>query len=559
RATPFGIRLLVGDPATFDPGKERIFGALLQYPATDGGVRDPRPFLEKAHAAGALVVMACDLLALALLAPPGELGADCAVGSSQRFGVPLGYGGPHAAFFATRQEHVRHMPGRIIGVSVDAQGHTALRMALQTREQHIRRDKATSNICTAQVLLAVIAALYAVYHGPDGLQRIARRVQRLTGILATGLEKLGVAVENDSFFDTLTLNLPGRAEVYLAKAREAGINLRLTDPSRLGISLDETTSREDVQKLLEIFTGFGAQVPDVAKLDGEARQGIPLALRRTSQYLTHPVFNLYHGETEMLRYLRRLQAKDVALDRSMIPLGSCTMKLNATTEMQAITWPGFAEIHPFAPLDQVQGYHQLFEELESMLCAITGFDAVSLQPNAGSQGEYAGLMTIRKYHESRGENGRTICLIPSSAHGTNPASAVMAGFEVVVVDCDAKGNVDVADLKAKAAQHADQLAAIMITYPSTHGVFEEEIRRICRIVHDHGGQVYMDGANMNAQVGLCRPGDIGADVCHINLHKTFAIPHGGGGPGMGPIACAAHLAPYLPGHQVVRAVARDRS
>jgi glycine dehydrogenase len=553
RAKPLGIEVVVGDPGSDLAGRE-VFGALLQYPGTYGHLKDIRPIVEALHAQGALAVVASDLLALTIVTPPGELGADIVIGSAQRFGVPMGYGGPHAAFFATRDAYKRSVPGRLIGVSVDSGGRPALRMALQTREQHIRREKATSNICTAQVLLAVLAALYAVYHGPDGLERVARRVQRLTGILARGLERLGIAVENDTFFDTLTLAVPGRGEVLLAKAREAGINLRRAGPGRVGISLDETTAREDVQKLLEIFAGFGVEVPQVAELDGEARQGIPQALRRTSAYLTHPVFNLYHGETEMLRYLRRLQAKDIALDRSMIPLGSCTMKLNATTEMQAITWPEFAEIHPFAPLDQVQGYRQLFDELEAMLCAATGFDAVSLQPNAGSQGEYAGLMTIRKYHESRGEGNRTVCLIPSSAHGTNPASAVLAGFEVVVVDCDAKGNVDVADLKAKAEQHRDRLAALMVTYPSTHGVFEAAIRDICAVIHANGGQVYMDGANLNALLGICKPGEIGADVSHMNLHKTFCIPHGGGGPGMGPIGVRAHLAPFLPDHPVVRGV-----
>jgi glycine dehydrogenase len=553
RARPLGIEVVVGDPAK-DLAGRKVFGALLQYPGSYGHLRDIRPIVEALHAQDALAVVATDLLALTVVTPPGELGADIVVGSAQRFGVPMGYGGPHAAFFATRDAFKRSVPGRLIGVSVDSAGRPALRMALQTREQHIRREKATSNICTAQVLLAVIAALYAVYHGPDGLERIARRVQRLAGILATGLGHLGIGLENDSFFDTLTLSVPGRAEMYLAKAREAGINLRLAGPGRLGISLDETTSREDVQKLLEIFAGFGAEVPQVAELDGEAKQGIPAALARSSRYLTHPVFNLYHAETEMLRYLRRLQAKDIALDRSMIPLGSCTMKLNATTEMQAITWPEFAEIHPFAPLDQVQGYRQLFDELESMLCAATGFDAVSLQPNAGSQGEYAGLMTIRKYHESRGEQHRSVCLIPSSAHGTNPASAVLAGFEVVVVDCDAKGNVDVADLKAKAEQHRERLGALMVTYPSTHGVFEAAIREICEVIHANGGQVYMDGANLNALLGICKPGEIGADVSHMNLHKTFCIPHGGGGPGMGPIGVRAHLAPFLPDHPVVKGV-----
>ena len=553
RAKPLDIEVIVGDPASDLEGKE-VFGALLQYPGTYGHLRDIRPIVETLHDQGALAVVATDLLALTIVTPPGELGADIVVGSSQRFGVPMGYGGPHAAFFATRDAYKRSVPGRLIGVSVDSSGRPALRMALQTREQHIRREKATSNICTAQVLLAIIAALFAVYHGPDGLERIARRVQRLTGILWRGLAQLGIEVENDTFFDTVTLSVPGRAEVLLAKAREAGINLRLIDSGRIGISLDETTAREDVQKLFDTFAGFGVVPPKVADLDDQAQDGIPGDLKRRSDYLTHPVFNLYHAETEMLRYLRRLQAKDVALDRSMIPLGSCTMKLNATTEMQAITWPEFAEIHPFAPLDQVQGYHQLFDELEGMLCAATGFDAVSLQPNAGSQGEYAGLMTIRKYHESRGEAHRNICLIPSSAHGTNPASASMAGMKVVVVKCDDKGNVDLTDLKAKASEHKDNLGALMVTYPSTHGVFEAAIREICQVIHDHGGQVYMDGANFNALLGLCKPGEIGADVSHMNLHKTFCIPHGGGGPGMGPIGVRAHLAPFLPDHPVVTGV-----
>ncbi len=553
RARPMGIEIVVGDPAT-ELAQHEVFGALLQYPGTCGHLHDIRPIVEALHAQNALAVVATDLLALTLVTPPGELGADVVVGSAQRFGVPMGYGGPHAAFFATKDAYKRSVPGRIIGVSVDSAGRPALRMALQTREQHIRREKATSNICTAQVLLAVIAALYAVYHGPDGLQRIARRVQRLTGILATGLAELGIAVENETFFDTLTLSVPGRAEVLLAKAREAGINLRLIDSGRIGISLDETTSRDDVQKLFDTFAGFGITPPQVADLDGTARRGIPAELKRSSEYLTHPVFHLYHAETEMLRYLRRLQVKDIALDRSMIPLGSCTMKLNATTEMAAVTWPEFSDIHPFAPLDQVQGYHQLFDELEGMLCAATGFDAVSLQPNAGSQGEYAGLMTIRKYHESRGEGHRDVCLIPSSAHGTNPASAIMAGLKVVVVKCDAKGNVDVADLKAKAEAHGDSLAALMVTYPSTHGVFEAAICEICDIIHANGGQVYMDGANLNALLGICKPGEIGAEVAHMNLHKTFCIPHGGGGPGVGPIGVMAHLAPFLPDHPVVKGV-----
>ncbi|WP_299394575.1 aminomethyl-transferring glycine dehydrogenase [Pelagibius sp.] len=551
RARPLGIDLVVGDPESDLAGQE-VFGALLQYPGTYGQVRDLTPVVETLHGQKALAIVSADLLALTLIKPPGEMGADIVVGSSQRFGVPMGYGGPHAAYFATREAYKRSVPGRLIGVSVDAEGRPALRMALQTREQHIRREKATSNICTAQVLLAIIAGLYATYHGPDGLRTIAQRVQRLTGILAGGLARLGYVVENDSYFDTLTVKAPGRAAALVAAARAAGINLRPIDGDRLGIALDEVTTREHLDLLLEAFAKGDA--PTVETLENEASSGIPEALRRRSDFLTHPVFNLYHAETEMLRYLRRLQSKDIALDRAMIPLGSCTMKLNATTEMEAVTWPEFADLHPFAPLDQAAGYRQLFDRLEAMLCAVTGFEAVSLQPNAGSQGEYAGLMTICKYHESRGEGHRNICLIPSSAHGTNPASATMAGLRVVVVACDDQGNVDVEDLKTKAGEHRDNLAALMVTYPSTHGVFEEAIREICRIIHDNGGQVYMDGANLNALLGVCKPGEIGADVSHMNLHKTFCIPHGGGGPGMGPIGVMAHLAPFLPDHPVVPGV-----
>jgi glycine dehydrogenase len=548
RALPFGIEIVVGDPAIFDPGKQKIFGALLQYPATDGAIRDPRPFIEKAHASGTLVVIAADILSLALLTPPGELGADCAVGSTQRFGVPLGYGGPHAAYFATKNDYVRHMPGRIIGVSVDAQGHTALRMALQTREQHIRREKATSNICTAQALLAIIASMYAVYHGPRGLKAIAQHVHGLTVQLARGLARLGYKLRHDQFFDTVAAQVePARTDAVLAAALAGKLNLRRIDAGTIGVSLDETTTAEDVRDVLAAFAG-ARTVPDV---EGEESR-IPGALARQSGYLAHPVFNTHHSETEMLRYMRLLESRDLSLTRSMIPLGSCTMKLNATAEMLPITWPAFSRLHPFAPRSQAAGYAQIFQELEAMLAEITGLPGVSLQPNSGAQGEYAGLQVIKAYHQSRGEAHRNVCLIPQSAHGTNPASAAMVNYRIVVVKTDENGNVDVKDLEAKAAQSAKNLAALMITYPSTHGVFEEDVRRICEIVHRHGGQVYMDGANMNAQVGLCRPGDFGPDVCHLNLHKTFCIPHGGGGPGMGPICVAKHLMPFLPGHPVVR-------
>jgi len=547
RALPFGIEIVVGDPATFDPAKQKIFGALLQYPATDGAIRDPRPFIQKAHASGSLVVMAADILGLTLLTPPGELGADCAVGSTQRFGVPLGYGGPHAAYFATRNEYVRHMPGRIIGVSVDAQGHTALRMALQTREQHIRREKATSNICTAQALLAIIASMYAVYHGPRGLKAIAQHVHGLAVQLARGLVRLGYRLRHDQFFDTVAAQVePAKTDAVLAAALAGKLNLRRIDAGTIGVSLDETTTAEDVRDVLAAFAG-ARTVPDV---DSEESR-IPAALSRQSGYLAHPVFNTHHSETEMLRYMRLLESRDLSLTRSMIPLGSCTMKLNATAEMLPITWPAFSRLHPFAPRSQAAGYAQIFQELEAMLAEITGFPGVSLQPNSGAQGEYAGLQVIKAYHQSRGEADRNVCLIPQSAHGTNPASAAMVNYRIVVVKTDENGNVDVKDLEAKAAQSAKNLAALMITYPSTHGVFEEDVRRICEIVHRHGGQVYMDGANMNAQVGLCRPGDFGPDLCHLNLHKTFCIPHGGGGPGMGPICVAKHLVPFLPGHPVV--------
>jgi glycine dehydrogenase len=552
RAQGFGFEIAVGDPLIDLAGPE-VFGALLHYPGSSGEVRDFREVIGQLHERAALAIMASDLLSLVLLTPPGEFGADIAIGSAQRFGVPMGYGGPHAAFFATKDAYKRAMPGRVIGVSIDREGRPALRMALQTREQHIRREKATSNICTAQVLLAVMAAMYAVYHGSDGLTTIARRVHRLTAILAAGLRQLGVEVATPAFFDTLTVRVTGRAEACAAEAVAKGINLRLVDADHLGIALDETTRRADVSTLWSVLAG-DAKLPEIEQLDHAVDDSLPAPVRRQSGFLSHPVFQRHHSETEMMRYLRRLQGKDLALDRSMIPLGSCTMKLNATAEMIPVTWPEFAALHPFVPAAQAQGYGQLFAELERMLRELTGFDAISLQPNAGSQGEYAGLLTIRAYHQARGEDQRDVCLIPSSAHGTNPASATMAGLQVVVVGCDDHGNVDLDDLKAKAAQHEPRLAALMITYPSTHGVFEEAIRDICAIVHDAGGQVYLDGANLNALVGICRPAEIGADVAHLNLHKTFCIPHGGGGPGMGPIGVKQHLAPFLPGHAVVRGV-----
>ncbi len=552
RAEAFGWQIAVGDPFT-DLDGQQVFGALLHYPGSSGAVRDFREVIDRLHEGSALAIVATDLLSLVLLTPPGELGADIAVGSAQRFGVPMGYGGPHAAFFSTKDQYKRAMPGRLIGVSVDSQGRPALRMALQTREQHIRREKATSNICTAQVLLAVMAAMYAVYHGRDGLTRIANRVHRLAAILAEGLRRSGVEVVTEAFFDTLTVRVPGRARAIAERAEAAGINLRLVDADHLGIALDETTRRQDLLTLWSVFGGDAAAL-DIDPLDRAVAPCLPEPLRRQSAFLAHPTFQLYHSETEMLRYLRRLQGKDLALDRSMIPLGSCTMKLNATAEMIPVTWPEFGALHPFAPADQAAGYRQLFAELEAMLREITGFDAVSLQPNAGSQGEYAGLLAIRHYHRAKGQGARDVCLIPASAHGTNPASATMAGLEVVVVACDDEGNVDLADLEAKAEQHKDRLAALMITYPSTHGVFEAGIRDIAAIVHAAGGQVYLDGANLNALVGVCRPAEIGADVAHLNLHKTFCIPHGGGGPGMGPIGVKAHLAPFLPGHAVVPGV-----
>ncbi len=552
RADAKGISVVVGDHATFDFARP-VCGALLQYPATDGAIIDYTAFIERAHQGGVLVTVAADLLALTLLKAPGEFGADVAVGTTQRFGVPLGYGGPHAAYLATRDEYKRYMPGRIVGVSKDPQGNDALRLALQTREQHIRREKATSNICTAQVLLAVMAGMYAVYHGPGGLRRIARRIHALACVLAKVLERLGYKVGPGFYFDTIRVELgKGRLAGILDAARARKINLRVLHDSAVGISLDETVTGADLMDLLAIFDERRSlKESEIESLAEKADAPFPEPFVRTSSYLTQPVFNRYHSETELLRYTRRLEARDLSLTASMIPLGSCTMKLNATVEMYPVSWPEFGKIHPFAPLDQAAGYQTLFQQLEKSLAEITGFAAVSLQPNSGAQGEFAGLLVIRKYLQSLGEGHRNVCLIPHSAHGTNPASAIMAGFKVVVVECDDQGNVDVADLKAKADAHARDLGALMVTYPSTHGVFEEAIKEICFIVHTHGGQVYMDGANMNAQVGLCRPGDVGADVCHLNLHKTFSIPHGGGGPGVGPIAVAAHLAPFLPKHPVI--------
>ncbi len=550
RAEGLGFEIVVGDYQSDLPSAE-CFGVLLQYPTSSGAVRDYRECVEAAHEGGALVVVAADLLALTLLIPPGEWGADIAVGSAQRFGVPMGFGGPHAGYFATREEYRRMAPGRIVGVTVGEDGQPSYRLALQTREQHIRREKATSNICTAQVLLAVMAGFYAVYHGPEGLKTIAERIARMTAILAGGLSKLGFAAENEAFFDRLTVAAKGEAQAIAERARESGVNLHQVDPDTIAVSLDETTTAGEIEAVWAAFAGSSRSLPAVGDLDRKAESGLPGGLARRSSYLQHPVFSLYHSETEMLRYLKRLQDKDIALDRSMIPLGSCTMKLNAVTEMEAITWPEFASLHPFAPLDQAQGTLALIAELESWLGEITGFDKVSLQPNAGSQGEFSGLRAIERYHQANGQGMRKICLIPSSAHGTNPASAVMAGLEVVVVGCDEAGNIDVDDLRAKAEANAERLAALMVTYPSTHGVFETAIVEICEIVHDHGGQVYFDGANLNALIGLAKPGLFGADVAHLNLHKTFCVPHGGGGPGIGPIGVRAHLAPYLPNHPLV--------
>ena len=551
RAEPLGIELRIGDHqnVTFE---QPILGAIVQYPATDGVVYDYSDFAKKIHDAAGLLVVTADPLGLTLLKPPGEFGADIAAGSTQRFGVPMGYGGPHAAFLTTREEFKRKMPGRIVGLSQDAEGRPAVRLALQTREQHIRGAKATSNICTAQVLLAVMASMYAVYHGPEGLRRIAERVHLLTGVLREGLKRLGYAVGDASYFDTIHVEL-GSVDVdkLLSAARARKINFRVVNRARVGISLDEATSVQDVRDLLDVFA-LGGHLPfEIEDVVAQAEAAIPEPFGRKSVYLTHPVFNTYHSETEMLRYIHKLQEKDLSLTTSMIPLGSCTMKLNATAEMFPITWPEFSQLHPFVPLEQAKGYQILIDQLGAWLSEVTGYSGISFQPNAGSQGEFTGLLVIRKYHQSRGEAHRDVCLIPQSAHGTNPASAVMTGMRVVVVDCDHEGNIDLVDLRKKAKQNSRDLAVAMITYPSTHGVFEGKIREICEIVHQYGGQVYMDGANMNAMVGLCRPGDFGPDVCHLNLHKTFCIPHGGGGPGMGPIGVKTHLVRFLPTHTVV--------
>ncbi|HEX6749293.1 MAG TPA: aminomethyl-transferring glycine dehydrogenase, partial [Longimicrobium sp.] len=549
RAAARGVDVAVGDAA--DADFSTAFGILLQYPASDGALVDHAGLTARARQAGAIVTVAADLLSLTVLTPPGEWGADIVVGNSQRFGVPLGFGGPHAAFFACRDEYKRQIPGRIIGISTDAQGNPALRMALQTREQHIRREKATSNICTAQVLLAVMASMYAVWHGPQGLRDIARRVHLYAEMLAEGARMLGYTIVHDTFFDTVRIDVGSRLVSVMAAARERGYNLRALDERSVCVAFDETVGIEDLDAVL-VALNRGSALPFLAtELADAVSEEIAPAFARTSEYLAHPVFHTHRSETGMLRYIRRLESRDLSLTQSMIPLGSCTMKLNATSEMFPVSWPEFGRIHPFAPLEQTKGYQEMFRQLEHDLAEITGFAAVSLQPNAGSQGEYAGLLCIHAYHQSRGEGHRDVCLIPQSAHGTNPASAVMAGMKVVVVGTDPDGNIDLADLRAKAAQHADRLSSLMVTYPSTHGVFEEGIREVCDVIHAHGGQVYMDGANMNAQVGLCRPGDFGADVCHLNLHKTFCIPHGGGGPGMGPICVAEHLRPFLPGHPVV--------
>jgi glycine dehydrogenase len=547
RAAPLGIEVVIGDVGSLIESRD-CFGALVQYPATDGAVDDWRGLAESVHARQALLCVAADPLALVMLVPPGEWGADIVVGSTQRFGMPMGCGGPHAAFLACRDELKRSLPGRLVGVSIDAHAAPAYRLALQTREQHIRREKATSNICTAQVLPAVVASMYAVYHGPAGLARIAGRVAAYTAILAEGLKWLGVRVRNTHAFDTVSLDTGDRTAALAARAREQGMNLRTLDPHTLAITLDETTTRDDLTRLWCVFAPAGQAVPDGAAFDRGAEPLIPPALRRTSDFLLHPVFNSHHSETAMLRYIRGLSDKDLALDRSMIPLGSCTMKLNATSEMIPITWPEFAHVHPFAPADQREGYAFLEHQLREWLMAATGYAGISLQPNAGSQGEYAGLLAIQAWQRSRGQGHRDICLIPASAHGTNPASAQMVGLQVVVTACDAAGNVDLADLEAKCREHADRLAAVMITYPSTHGVFETAIGELCGIVHRHGGRVYVDGANMNALVGLAAPGRFGGDVSHLNLHKTFCIPHGGGGPGVGPVCVVEDLVPFLPGH-----------
>ena len=553
RAEPLGYDVIVGDVSALLDQHE-AFGVVVQYPGTSGELRDFGPLIEKAHTNKALVCAAADLLSLVLLKSPGEMGADVVFGSAQRFGVPMGYGGPHAAFFATRDAYKRSVPGRIIGVSVDTRGNPALRMAMQTREQHIRREKATSNICTAQVLLANMAAFYAIYHGPEGLKTIAGRIHRFTDLLAAGLKQKGLKLAHDSWFDTITINAGADRDRLYQAAQDAGFNLRSLGDDRLGISLDERTDRAEIETLWTVLLGADHGL-DIAALDAElvskGSTSIPAGLERTSDFMTHPVFNEYHSETEMLRYLKRLENKDLSLAHSMIALGSCTMKLNATAEMIPVTWPEFGALHPFAPLQQAQGYKAMIDSLETMLKAVTGFDAICMQPNSGAQGEYAGLLAIRHYHQSQGEGHRNICLIPTSAHGTNPASAALAGMKVVLVSCDDQGNVDIEDLRSKAETHADDLSCLMITYPSTHGVYEEGIREICDITHANGGQVYMDGANLNAQVAVTRPADIGADVSHMNLHKTFCIPHGGGGPGMGPIGIKSHLAPFVANHPVV--------
>jgi glycine dehydrogenase len=545
RALHFGIEIVVGDPLK-DLDELDLFGVLLQYPCSTGEIHDYHELVQQVHERKALVAVAADLLSLTLLKPPGEFDADVVVGTSQRFGIPLGYGGPHAAYMATREAFKRSMPGRLIGVSIDSRGKPALRLALQTREQHIRREKATSNICTAQALLAIMASMYAVYHGPDEIRRIAQRIHRLTIILAEGLRQLGHTVPTKHFFDTITVTTGNATEFVMAAARSEKINLRYVDMNTVGISLDEKAIPGDIEKLFNIFTHDRGDEASLDEIDSRVKISLPKALIRTSEYLTHPVFNKHHSETDLMRYMRKLADKDLALDRSMIPLGSCTMKLNAATQLVPVTWPGYGRVHPFVPLDQAQGYQQLFIELEQMLCACTGYDAVSLQPNSGAQGEYAGLLAIKGYHQSRNEGHRNICLIPASAHGTNPASAQMAGMKVVVVGTAKSGNIDMEELRAKAEKHSNELAAIMITYPSTHGVFEDDVTDVCELIHSHGGQVYIDGANMNAMVGLCAPGKFGGDVSHLNLHKTFSIPHGGGGPGVGPIGVREHLKPFLP-------------
>ena len=556
RATPHNIEVVIGDPDTVGFDKS-FFGALIQYPNDDGAIVDRRGFIKKVHDAGAIAIIATDLMALALLTPPADIGADIVIGSTQRFGIPLGYGGPHAAFLATKNEYIRSIPGRVIGVSIDAQNNTAYRLTLQTREQHIRREKATSNICTAQALLAIMSGMYAVYHGPEGIKRIATRIHRLTKLLENELIKRGYIQLNNIYFDTLKIETTGKKQTVqiIQFAVEAGYNLRFIEDKYIGVSLDETTSLEDIEALVNIFSKVRGDVVNKESLNALFKLTTvlyPFPFQRTSTYLRHPVFNSYHSETAMMRYLKSLENKDLSLTASMIPLGSCTMKLNAATELLPLTWPEFANIHPFVPADQSKGYFKIFQELESALYKTTGFSATSLQPNSGAQGEFTGLLVIRAFHQDHGQAQRNVTLIPSSAHGTNPASAVMAGMNVVIVNCDAQGNIDVDDVRIKAIQYKDTLAAFMVTYPSTHGVFEERIKEICNIIHENGGLVYMDGANLNAQVGLTSPAEIGADVCHINLHKTFAIPHGGGGPGMGPICVTENLMPYLPGHSIVK-------